>query len=319
MAYVNTKKSSLFLSKDGTLPTPPNGFIELTEEFTVNPKPTVEEFKRISTLLGGTDSYSDVCHTILDQDIETVMRTNDKGGLALSTAPECSNLFSICGLDETAGVDTVSYQNSQAPAIGSAILNIDGKQFSATKSIIGDATWEFEIGKPSLFKAKLNAFLDNYGVPEDVAITPAELSDENILMMACSDILLADGEQLQADKITIAMGVEVGKKYALGVKEYSISDYVIKITASFFVDSINYKDAIEKLGSQDVEAISISLNTDKNGILQDGQSLKITAGSAKYSDFEDSTEESVVKRDVTWLARPDATGVNILFEYGLFA
>ena len=78
MAYINTKRSALFLKDGATLPTPPANFIELSEEFVVNPEPTVEEFNRVSALLGGTDSYADTCHVVLNQDISTMMRTNDK-------------------------------------------------------------------------------------------------------------------------------------------------------------------------------------------------------------------------------------------------
>jgi len=315
MAFVNTKRSALYLSADATLPVPPAGFIELSDEFVVNPDPTVEEFNRVSSLLGGTDSYADTCHVVLNQSVSTMMRTNDKSGSALSTKPECSPLFQVCGFNETVAGDKVTYVNSQAPKIGSAVLNIDGKQFTSKGSIVGDATFVFEIGKPAKFEASLSGFLDNKGIPTDTASTATTLSDENLIMMTCADIVLADGTAVTADMVTIAMGAQISEKYALGVKEFQMTDYVIKLTASFFVDSANYKDAQQKLIDQDVDAIKCSFNT-LDGVLVDGQSLVVTAGKAKVSSYTDSAVDSTVKREVTWLLRPDATGNNLTFDYG---
>jgi len=321
MAYLNTKRSALFLKEGATLPVPPANFLELTDEFVVNPNPTVEEFNRVSAMLGGTDSYADTCHVTLSQSISHMMRTNDKGGTALDTVPECAELFKVCAFDEVVSAGTgVTYTNSQAPKKGSAVLNIDGKQFTSTDSIVGNATFTFEIGKPARFDATLSGFLDNEGIPTDQAAPSTTLSTEDLLMMTCTDIFLADGTKLQCDAITIEMGAQVGEKYALEVKEYQITDYIIKLTASFFVDSANYKDAQQKLIDQDVDAIEIKLNTDASGALVDGKSLQIRAGSAKASSYQDSVQDSTVKRSMTWLLRPTgSTGKNLEFTYGTFA
>ena len=315
MTFVNTKKSALYLSDSDTLPVAPAGFIELSEEFVVNPDPTVEEFNRISARLGGTDSYADTCHVVLDQSVETMMRTNSKDGTALAKLPECAPLFEICGLDGTVTTDNVEYTNSQTPKIGSAVLNIDGKQFTAKGSVVGDATFEFEIGKPAKFSADLSGFLDNEGIPTDTASTDTPLSNEDLIMMTCADIVLADSTAINADKITIEMGAEISEKYALGVKEFQMTDYVIKLTASFFVDSANYKDAQQKLIDQDVDTIHCQFNT-KDGVLVDGKSLEVYATNAKVSSYEDSVEDSIVKREVTWLLRSGANSENIKFKYG---
>jgi len=321
MAYLNTKRSALFLKAGATLPVPPSDFLEVNNEFVINPNPTVEEFNRISSLLGGTDVYADTCHVTFSQSFTHLMRTNDKAGTALDAVPEASELFKVCGLDETVSAGTgVKYINSQSPQVGSAVFNIDGKQFESKGSVVGDATFEFEIGKPAKVSANLQGFLENEGIPTDVTPPSVPLNVEDLLMMTCTDIFLEDGTALQCDKITIAMGAEISEKYALGVKTNQMTDYVIKVTADFFVDSVNYADAQTKLINQAVESIVISLNTDASGALQDGKSLKITMGACKVADYNDDTEDSTVKRSQTWLARPStASGENIVFEYGTFA
>ena len=317
--YVNTLKSSLFIKSGAILPIPDDGFIEQTDEMVINPSPTMEEFKRISSKLGTTDSYVDTCHATLDHTLNTYMRSNDKSGIALDTIPEIGELLKTCGFDESIAAGTgVTYTNSQAPKNSSAVANIDGWEYSMTDSLVGDLTITADIGKPLQASAKLSAFLDNEGVPTAVAAPTVALSDEGLVLMTCSDIVLVDGTAVAADQITIAMGAEVSEMYALGDKGFSLDDYVIKVTATFFVENPNYADAIAKLNAQSVDTLDLKFGTDSTGALIDGKSIHITAGLAKASTYSDSAENSKIKRSFTYLLQGDASGQNIKIGYGTF-
>jgi hypothetical protein len=76
---------------------------------------------------------------------------------------------------------------------------------------------------------------------------------------------------------------------------------------------------MEKLVQQDVDSIEIGLNTDASGAYVDGSSVKITATNAKASAFSDSSQDSTVKREFTWLLRPATNGENLKIEYGKFS
>lgn len=328
MALLNTKKSAIFVKDGATLPTPPANFLEVGDELVINPSPTIEEFTRISGKLGTTDSYADVCHATFSQSISHKMRSTDTAATALATPPEYGELLKICGFTETIDTstpsqETVTYTNTQTPTKGSGVIYVDGKKYTATNSIVGDATFTFEVGKSASLDVNLSAFIDNNGVPTNEATPSTTLSDEPCLVVACTDLLTAGGTAVKADRITIAMGADIQEFYTIGgangLKAFDINDYVIKLTADFYVDSADYADAITKLNNETVEAIDIKIGTNASSALVSGKSVHITAPVAKANAFTDSTDKSKVKRSFTWLLTPDGSNVNLSIKHGYFA
>jgi len=324
MAYLNTKRSALFVKGGAALPVPPANFYEVSEELLINPEPTVEEFNRVSGKLGTTDSYTDSCHTVFNQTLSHKMRSNNLAADALETPPEYGEMLKLCGFDETIDTitpdqETVTYTNSQTPTPGSAVAFLDGKKFTMTDGVVGDATFTFEIGKVAMLDVSLSGFLDNAGVPTDEANPSVTLNDEPTLIVSCADVITAGGAAVSADKVTITMGADVQEYYALGLKEFDIADYVIKLTADFYVDSADYADAITKLNAETAEAIVLKLGTNQTGTLINGRSVEITADVAKANTFTDSADKSRVKRSFTWLLRPDGSDINLSIKHGFFA
>ena len=324
MALMNTKRSALFVKGGATLPVPPANFIEVSEEFVINPSPTVEEFNRISGKLGTTDSYTDTCHAVFNQSVTHMMRSTNTAADALDTVPEYGQLLTLCGFTETVdtttpGAETVTYTNSQTPVRGSGVAYVDGKKFTMTDSLVGDATFNFSIGKAAMLDVSLQGFLDNAGVPTNEATPSVTLNTEPTMIVSCGDIITAGGTAVSADNISITMGADIQELYALGLKEFNVNDYVIKLTADFYVDSANYADAITKLNAETAEAIDIKLGTNQTGALINGKSMHITASVAKANAFTDSMDKSRVKRSFTWLLRPDGSNVNVSIKQGFFA
>jgi hypothetical protein len=324
MARINTKKTALFLKSGDTLPVPPANFIEVSEAILLTPTITIEEFKRINGKLGSNDSYADTCDATISQTITHRMRTQDKAGTAFDTVPEYGELLKIGGFDQTidtatAGEETVIYTNSQTPLKGSAIAYIDGYKHTMTGSIVADLTFNFNIGKAAEISGALSAFIDNKGIATAEAIPTVTLSDENILIVGCTDIMTAGGGTVKADSITITMNSEVEKFYGMNLKEYSMNDYMIKVEASFYPENADYNAAMTKLTSETVEAIIIKLGTGTAGALVNGKSVQITASLAKASNVSDSNEQGNVKRTFTWLLQGDSTGKAIEIKHGFFA
>lgn len=323
MAYLNSKKSALFFLSGATLPVPPARFFEVSEEFVINPSPTVEEFNRISSRLGTMDSFTDSCHVTFNQSVSHKMRSSNVAADALETPPEYGEMLRLCGFDETIdatpGAESVIYTNSQTPQKGSGVAFVDGRKYNMTNSVVGDATFTFEVGKVGVLESALSGFLDDGGVPVVQANPSVTLNDEPTLIVSCADIITAGATTIVADKITIAMGATVEELYALGLKEYEISDYTIKLTADFYVDSADYDSAITKLNAETVEAIVIKLGTNQTGLLINGKSIEIKADVSKANNFTDTIDKSRVKRSFTWLLRPDGSGNNISIKHGFFA
>jgi hypothetical protein len=293
------------------------------------------------------------------------------GGEGLNTAAFTST---------SAGVG-VRYVNSQTPVRSSMVAMVDGKKFRMTDSVVGDATFTFDIGKVAMLDVALSGFMDESGVPSDATLilssvvgltvgtvltgdtsaasgtvqtitgttvelinvtgtftaagetlntaaftatsatqgTPnVTLSTEPCLIVSCGDIITAGGTTVSADKITIAMGADIQELYAMGLKEFNVNDYVIKLTADFYVDSANYADAITKLNAETAEAIIVKLGTNQTGSLINGKSIEFRADLGKASAFTDSVDKSRVKRSFTWLLRGNAANENLMLKVGYF-
>lgn len=302
MALINTKKTALFLKSGGTLPVAPANFIELDAELALTPNIPVEEFKRVNGSLGQNDSYADTCKaTITGVSINHKMRMSNSAGDNLDAVPEYGELLKIGGFTETIGVDTVVYTNTQTPVKGSAVAYIDGWKQTMTGSVAADLSFDFSIGKAGVITASLSAYLDNKGVAVSATNPTVTLSPEPCLMVNCTDIITAGGTAVKADKITIAMGADIQDFYGLGLKEFSMQDYSIKVTADFYPENADYNVAINKINSQTVEALVIKLGTDNSGALVDGKSVLIECDTAKASSFSDSIDKSTLKRSFVWL------------------
>jgi hypothetical protein len=247
------------------------------------------------------------------------MRTQNKAGDNLDALPEYGELLKIGGFTETVGLDTVKYTNSQTPSKGSFAIYIDGNKHTCTNGAVADVKMDFSIGMPAKINATLSAFLDNKGIATSEANPSVTLSSEDILLVGCTDIISRDGTAITADKITVEVNPQVDKFYGMGLKEYSISDYTIKITADFYPENANYNDAITKVGSGAVEALVIKLGTGTAGDMVDGKSVLIEADLAKVISFTDSNDKSNLKRQITFLLQGDSAGECISITHGNFA
>lgn len=304
MPKILTKRSSIFLKSGAIVPIAPANFLEVEEEILITPVVATEEFKRVNGSLGSNDSYADVCDTTISQTIATKMRFSDSAATALDTPPLYGELLKIGGFDETidasVGAETVIYTNTQTPSKGSAIAYVDGWKHSMTDTLVADLTMNFPIGKAATISAALSGFLDNEGVAVSQTNPEVALTDEGVLITGCADIFTAGGASISPDNVTIAMGAANEKFYGMGLKEYNLTDYMVKVTADFYPENANYNAAINLLKNQTTEAIVIKLGTN-GGTLVNGKSVEITAATAKASTFSDSADKGTVKRSFTWL------------------
>lgn len=316
---INTKKTALFLKSGSTPPTAPANFIEVSEEILLTPNIPIEEFKRINGRLGSNASYSDTCHTTISQTIETKMRFQNSAADALDTIPEYGELLKIGGFDQTIdttiGEETVTYTNTQTPVNGSAVAYVDGWKHTITDSLAADLTFNFAIGKAASISASLSAFLDNEGVAVSSANPTVTLNDEAVLMVTCADIMTAGGDVIAPDNVSIAMGADIQEFYGMGRKEFSMRDYMIKVTCDFHPENADYNTAIADLGAETVDALVIKLGTN-DGALVNGKSVQIDCGFGKVNSVTDSVDKSSLKRSVTYLLTGDT---QISIKHGFYA
>ena len=318
MALINTKKTALFIG-GATQPVYPAGFLEVEAELAINPTIPVEEFNRINGRLGSVDSYADTCKATTSLQISHKMRSSNIAGTALETPPEYGPLLKMCGFDETitgtGATGKVVYTNSQTPAKGSIAAFIDGYKQTATNSAVGDITFDFAVGKAAMLSATISAYLDNSGVAAAAALPSVTLNTNPCVIVGCADIISAGGTAVKADSVKIVMGAQVEDFYGMGIKEFNINDYKIKVTATFYPENADYNAAINKLTAQTVEAISVKLGTNL-GLLVDGKSVEFVCALAKASSFTDSVDKATLKREFTWMLQGDSAGKAIEIRHG---
>lgn len=319
MALINCKKSALFLKSGSTQPVYPAGFLEVEAELAINPTIPIEEFKRINGRLGSNDSYADTCKATTSLSIAHKMRSSNIAGTALEAPPEYGELLKMGGFTEaitgTGATGKVIYTNSQTPIKGCIAGFIDGYKQTATNSAVADVSFDFAIGKAAMLNATISAYLDNAGVAAVQAIPSVTLNVNPCLIVGCADIITAAGTAIKADSIKIVMGAQVDDFYGMGIKEFNINDYTIKVTATFYPENADYNAAINKLSAQTVEAVVVKLGTNL-GLMVDGKSVLIECALAKASAFTDSVDKSTLKREFTWMIQGDATGAAIVITHG---
>jgi len=193
------------------------------------------------------------------------------------------------------------YANTQTPVLGSAVAYIDGKKHQMTGSLAAALTFNFPIGKAATINAALSAFLDNSGVAATEANPTVTLNTESVMLTGCADIMTAGGTTLTPDNVSIDMGADIQEFYGMGaLKEYNLTDYVIKVTADFYPENADYNDAVEALAAGTTEALLIQLGT-VAGVATSGKTVEINCALAQANSFSDSADKSTVKRSMTWL------------------
>ena len=328
MATLNTLKNAIFLANGGTLPVPTAGFIESTEPVIVNPEHTPIEQKRSVGQLGSTEVCKDPNYVKTAFDIPHQMRTSNLAQDALDTLPNYDLLLKASGMEVaiTGGVgsELITYKNTQTPTNTSAVHYSDGFKQTMTGSLVANTTIELNIGEPATMNTSFQGFIDNAGVATAEATPTVTLSDEVCLVVSSVDVLTAGGLTVPFDTCSIDFGAEIEEYYTTGgvngLKEFSLNDYVQKITLSYFEDSTNFIAAQQAVADQNEVVLIAKLGTDPtSGALVNGKSIRITAPRAKYMDLSDSADKQKTKRELVFLCQSDATQTNLTIEAGFFA
>lgn len=314
---LNTKKTALFLKSGATLPTLPANYLEVTETIVVNQEMSMEEFKRLNGKLNSNDSYVDICDKTVNQSITHNMRVSG------TTAPDYTELLKIGGFDVTTvgtgATLATTFKNTQAPLRGSAIILLDGYKHTLTGSVVADVTMNFPIGKAATIEASLQGFIDNNGIATTQAMPTITMNENPVLVVSCGDVVTADGTVLKPDNVTIKMGAEIEKLYAMGIKEFNLNDYKATMEITFYPDNADYNLAQTKLNTQDVDSLDLKLGTDATGLLVNGRSVHITCTNAKAMSSSDADEQSKIKRTFTYLLQNGANDTAITIKTGFFA
>ena len=327
---VDTRKSLLLLTPDGTTPTA-SDFIEVSEPILAAPVIGGGNYSRITGQKNtGNQRYNDLNNVTSTFTASVLMRTSNSAGTALNTAPQISPALQISGFDETidtstVGEETVTYSNSQSPVGGTAILYTDGQKFTfEASSVVANPTFTFTLGEPATVNFDMEGFLVS-ATPTAEANPTVTTSDEDIIVVSCIDLLTVGGNTIQADEVTLTANNEIQTFYTLGgankLKSKEIGDNGYTLTASFFVDSATYGREYTELETQTLQAISLKLGLDNSSDLVNGTSIQIDCSKAETQEVSDDTKNERVYRTVTYRLNNDSVLGDdaIRMKYGFFA
>jgi len=323
MARLNTKAFALFLKSGGTLPTPPDNFIELDEKLLLAPDVKVENYKRFNGKLGANDSYADACDTTVEgATISHKMRYQNAAADALDTVPQYGELLKIGGFTEnvdttTPGEETVTYtwNKDSSPALASAVYYLDGKKQTMTGSVAANVSFSFEVGMAANISGSLSAFLDNDGVAANEANPTVPLSDEGCLMVGCADVFTEDGSSIKMQSMEIDMGAQINKFYGLNLKEYETSDFEPSVNVDFSLDGADYNAAIQKLQNETTVDIIVKLGTNA-GTEVSGKTVMFEITNVKFSNYSDSDDNDTVQRTHEFILTADS---EFTIKHGYYA
>ena len=327
MPIISTKKTALFVSPTATPPTPPVGFVEVTEVVLPTPEFSEIEINRLTGKMNTKDTVIDLCRVKTSFDAKTNMRSNDVSALALDTLPEYGLLLRCAGFDEvvdtaTAGQETVIYSNNNVSIpTSSAVVFVDGNKLTMTDSLVCGTTIDMKVGSPATVTNNFQGYMDDAkGIVE--ANPTVTLTDEPILVVSCADIITLDGTCLPIESAVIKMNEQVADIYTLGgacgIKKNEITDYALTLDLTFYVDKAEYGREATLIENGEAKAVVIKLGLDKTSTLVNGKSVEITIDLAKATTYSDSSSNDLLSRTLS-MRLFDGTNPAVVIKNGFFA
>ena len=268
----------------------------------VNPKSKSIEYKEIgSGQAGNTKSKSITDFTTAEFSVEI----NAKPSGDKSEPPSYGELFKCCGLSETATDDNVTYAPATL-ATGHAKAYLDGAMREIT-GIAGDFTFGGKVGEIAKFTFSLKGFTTLDETAEDNP--DVTLGSNTNLTIESIAAITVGGNSVAMEDFEFSLGNEIQETYAIGLKEYYISDFkpTIKVNA---VKTKGNSDHWKDLASNTLKEIVVKLGED-----EDGQKLEFRASYCNPSDVSESDSSGKIVYSNTWSCENKDGGDNFSIVY----
>ena len=303
MALVKTNRSSLFLHQSLTLPVAPAEFIEVNQALVVVPDFATIDTNRLTGAMNAKDASIDTCRTSTAFLASVDMR--ETGTTTLNVKSGYAELLKISGFEEASApaIDTYELINSSSNiGRGSAIVYMDDNKFEMTNTLVGSTEMDFQIGQIAKCNTTLSGYMDS-AIPVAEANPTVTLSDENLHIVSCLDIVTVDGTVIPAEGIVIATNPDIANTYTMGgasgLKEDTITDYALTCAITFPVDSAVFGREASMIEAGDIVAIRIVIGADTNGLPVDGHSTLFLANTTKAVTYSDTVNNDLLQRVLT--------------------
>ncbi len=305
MAYQLTSRQVL-LARQGGTPTP-SDVVTLAEN--VFFKTTIKNgtIKEIGTgALGAEKGYVITDWTTAEASVPVILKATGAAG----TPPKIAQMLKLCGLtetvDTTSGSENVTY--TPMTSIGSAgeiISYIDGEKRTIS-GVVANLKLSFTVGELVRAVFDVKGFTDAEPVLE-ANPTAATDTNSNFIVESVSAVTIG-GATINLTNADFDLGNKIDEIYAVGKKEYVITDFMPTIT----IRDIKQRDSVDHwtdLKNGNVKEFIVSLGS------ASGQKFKFTASYCKYSDIgeDDDNGKTVISR--TFRCESSAGGDNFEIRY----
>jgi len=302
MARILTDRQVVLASYNAT-PTTDN-VVTVSEWSSLSPKVKTTEVKELGNGLGGTKSYAISDWTTVEGSITALLR----GGLP----PKLAEMYKICGLveedetDSNGNVTASHFYPAETPVTaGNLIVYQDGLKRTII-GVAGNLKISFAVGEMVKAIFDIKGFTDAEPISE---ANPAVTLDNNQIFITESiSAVTIGGDSFEIESVDFDMGVDIKEVYAIGVKEYQITDYKPVLSIKNYSDKSNQSHWAD-IKNGNIKAISIVLTNAA------GNKFTFTANACKLTDVTESDNSGNIEESRTYLLEKDASGKNFEITY----
>jgi len=293
----------VILAKYGSAPSS-DDVITAAEWSNLNVKVKTQEIKELGRGLGSTKTFPIADWTNIEGSITALLR----GGLP----PKLAELYKICGLkeedekDDDGNIIKVHFYPEERP-ISNGYLTIyqDDLKRSVTGAV-GNLKISFEIGMVVKAEFDIQGFTDAEPVSED---NPSVTLDDNeIFVVESINAITIGGNSFEVKKVDFDMGNSIQEIYAIGAKEYQITDYKPTLSITAYSDKENQAHWSD-LKNGNVKAINIVLSNNA------GDKFTFIANACRLSDVSESDDNGNIEFNANYVCEKDSNNKNFEIIY----
>jgi hypothetical protein len=171
---------------------------------------------------------------------------------------------------------------------------------------VGNLKISFEIGMFVKAEFDIKGFTDAEPVSEpNPAVT---LDDEEIFVVESISAVTIGGSSFEVKRVDFDMGSTINEIYAIGAKEYQITDYKPTLSITAYADKTN-QGYWSDLKAGNVKTVVITLSNNA------GNKFTFTANACKLSDVSESDDNGNMDFTANYVCEKDSNGKNFEITY----
>ena len=302
MARILTDRQVILAAYNATPNT--DDVVTVSEYSALSPKVKTTEVKELGRGLGSTTNYAIADWTNVEGSITALLR----GGLP----PKIAELYKMCGLDEedekddNGNITKSHFYPASIPVTAGNLIVYQDDLKRTISGVAGSLKISFSVGELAKATFDIKGFTDAEPVSEsNPSVT---LDDNQIFIVESISAVTIGGDSFEVQAIDFDMGVDIKEIYAIGTKEYQITDYKPTLSIKAYSDKSNQSHWAD-IKNGNVKAIEIILT---NGA---GNKFTFTANACKLTDVTESDNSGNIEESRTYLLEKDSNGKNFEIVY----